>query len=143
MDRKVRKLRPLASEAKLPSGWMRAIREGLGMSTAQLARRMGVSQAEVVRMEKREARGAVTLSTLERAAAALGCRLVYALVPEVPLEEMVEKRARQAARRLLGRVVQTMALEDQQTDRHALNDQLEELAKELREKARPEVWQDP
>lgn len=143
MDRRLQALRPLAESAKLPNGWLRAIREGLGMSSAELGRRLGIAQGDVVRMEQREARGAIALETLERAAAAMGCRVVYAVVPETSLEEMVVERSRQAARRLMGRVTHTMALESQQPDADVLEEQVEELAKELREKARPEVWEEP
>src|SRR5688572_16631363 len=67
-------------------GWIRAIREALGMTTAQLATRLGVRQPSVVAIEQSEERGSIELATLRRAAEALNCSLVYALVPKQPLE---------------------------------------------------------
>jgi predicted DNA-binding mobile mystery protein A len=47
-------------------GWIRAIREALGMSTAQLAQRMGVRQPSVVGLERSEEKGSIELATLRR-----------------------------------------------------------------------------
>jgi predicted DNA-binding mobile mystery protein A len=60
------------------------------MTMAQLARRLDVSQPRIVAIERAEVSGAISLATLERAAEALGCSLVYALVPRASLEKTVE-----------------------------------------------------
>jgi len=82
---------------------------------------MGVKQPRVVELEKAEAAGAVTLQTLERAAEALGCRLVYVLVPHRPLDETLRARATAAAESHLKAIEQSMRLEaqgvDQKTER--------------------------
>jgi predicted DNA-binding mobile mystery protein A len=83
------------------------------MTTAQFARRLGVSQPRIIELEKSEVTGGVTLHTLQRAAEALGCRLVYALVPERPLAETVRDRAKLVAEGQLASVEHTMRLEDQ------------------------------
>jgi predicted DNA-binding mobile mystery protein A len=83
------------------------------MTTAQLGRRLGVSQPRIVELEQSEVSGGVTLNTLQRAAEALGCRLVYALVPERPLAETVRERAELIAGRQSRAVEHTMRLEDQ------------------------------
>jgi predicted DNA-binding mobile mystery protein A len=74
-------------------GWVRTLRDALGMSVAQLAVRMNVSPSRVSQIERAEEAGALHLSTLGRAAQALNCRLVYALVPDEPLEDMVMRQA--------------------------------------------------
>jgi predicted DNA-binding mobile mystery protein A len=94
-------------------GWVRAIREALGMTAADLAERMGVSQPSVTRLEKSERDRGARLDTLIRAADALECDFVYALVPRRPLDEMVNGQARRRARERVGQVAHTMALEDQ------------------------------
>jgi predicted DNA-binding mobile mystery protein A len=113
LDKRFAALRPLAKGARPPKGWLRAIRDALGMTTAQFARRLGVSQPRIIELEKSELTGGVTLHTLQRAAEALGCRLVYALVPERPLAETVRDRANLVAERQLAPVEHTMRLEDQ------------------------------
>ncbi len=94
-------------------GWIKAIREGLGMSSEQLAKRLGVKQPSVVALEQSEARGTIELATLRRAAAALDCTLVYALIPNKPLETIVRDRARMLVRRRRAAVEHSMLLEDQ------------------------------
>jgi predicted DNA-binding mobile mystery protein A len=113
LDARFTDLRPLAAIHRPPKGWIRAVRDALGMTTAQLARRLGVSQPRVVELQQAEVTGSVTLHTLQRAAEALGCRFVYALVPEKPLAETVEKRAEFVADRQLASVQHSMSLEDQ------------------------------
>lgn len=83
------------------------------MTTAQFGRRLGVSQPRIVELEQSEVGGSVTLHTLQRAAEALGCRLVYALIPEKPLAETVRERAELVAERQQAAVEHTMRLEDQ------------------------------
>ena len=94
-------------------GWIKAIREGLGMTSAQLATRMGIRQPSVAELEKSEAEKRITLASLERVAEALDCRLVYMLVPNQPLSARVTKRANEMAEEQLAAVNQTMKLEQQ------------------------------
>jgi predicted DNA-binding mobile mystery protein A len=113
LDKRFTGLRPLAQSPRPPKGWLRAIRDALGMTTAQFARRLGVSQPRIIELEQSEVSGSVTLNTLQRAAEALGCRLVYVLIPEKPLAETVSARTELIAGRQLKAVEQTMRLEDQ------------------------------
>jgi predicted DNA-binding mobile mystery protein A len=78
-------------------GWIRTIRDALGMSGFDLAVRMGVTQPRVRQLERAEANGSITLGSLDRAAAAMRCRLCYVLVPEEPLVSMVHAQARAKA----------------------------------------------
>jgi predicted DNA-binding mobile mystery protein A len=77
-----------------PKGWMRAIRDALGMTGAQFARRLENRPQSVEALEKSEANGSIQLKTLRRAAEALDCTLVYALVPNTSLEGAVSARAK-------------------------------------------------
>lgn len=114
LDHRFADLRPFIENAARPSrGWVRAIRDALGMTTAQLGARMGVSQPRIVELEKAEIHGAITLHSLERAAEAMNCRVVYALVPMKPLTQTLQERAEGMARQQLTSVEQTMRLEDQ------------------------------
>ncbi|HLW93509.1 MAG TPA: mobile mystery protein A [Roseiarcus sp.] len=140
LDKRFTALRPLAKSPRPPKGWLRAVRDALGMTTAQYARRLGVSQPRIVELEQSEASGSVTLHTLQRAAKALGCRLVYALVPERPLADSVRERAETVAARQLADIEHTMRLEDQavtskQVGKDMLRQRIEEL---LRRPAR--LW---
>jgi predicted DNA-binding mobile mystery protein A len=115
LDERLAAFKEMRQESRPPKGWIRALRDALGMSGSQLGKRVGVSAQTVERIEKSEAAGTIQLSTLRRAAEALDCTLVYALVPNTSLESMVKARAREIALRDLGRVSHTMKLEAQQT----------------------------
>lgn len=106
---------PLRRLARPPRGWVRAVREALGMSASALAVRLGTTGGAVTRLEQSEAADRVRLDTLRRAADALGCDLVYLLVPRRKLTTVVRERAQQLARREVAAVQQTMRLEDQAT----------------------------
>ena len=69
------------------------------MSTAQLAKRLGVRQPSIVDLERSEEKGSIELATLRRVAEALDCSLVYAFVPNQPLEMTIRARARALLRR--------------------------------------------
>jgi len=112
-------------------GWIRAIRQGLGMSATQLAARLNVIRQSVEAYERSEAAGKITLESLNKVAEALDCRLVYALVPVKPLEQMQRDRATKLADALLNPVAHTMKLEDQAMSEQEAKRQREQLAKLL------------
>ena len=82
--------RPLTVPAE---GWIRAVRLQQNLQGKQLAKRMRVSPARISVLEKDERRGAVTLKMMQRAAEALDCRFVYALVPK-PTPQKAKPRIR-------------------------------------------------
>jgi len=113
--------------ARPPRGWVRTIREALGMSAAVLAGRLGITAGAVIRLEQSEAADRIRLETLRRAADAVGCDLVYLLVPRRPLTAVVRERARELAHLQAVATEQTMRLEDQATGKASeLEDRLAE-----------------
>ncbi len=71
-----------------------------------------------MQLERAEAEDRITLRSLRSAAAALGCDLLYALVPKAnTLEALVEERARAQAKKHVMGVEHSMALEDQAVGR--------------------------
>ena len=108
-----------------PKGWIRAIRDALGMSGSQLGRRLGITAQTVQDLEKSEATGKTQLNSLRKAADAMDCVLVYALVPGDGLEAMVERRACSLAFEALRRVSRSMALEDQQVADHEFDTRIQ------------------
>ena len=121
--------------------WIRELREAMGMSAAQLARRLGVSRATVTQMERDEKTGAITLKRLERAAEALECTLGYVLVPKRPLGDLVRERAQAVASQLIGQVDQAMALEAQDTSADERARAIGNLAADLVRRGRG-LWRD-
>jgi predicted DNA-binding mobile mystery protein A len=140
LDKRLNFLRNSDGLSRPPRGWIRAVREALGMTSAQLGRRLGVSQPTALAYEKGEVSKSITLDSLERAAHALECRLVYALVPRRPLRELAEERARAIARKRLRAVSHSMALEDQRVEESDEKEHLERLVAQLLEGPGSALW---
>lgn len=143
LDETLRKLRPLRDMSVPPRGWIRAIRDALGMSGRQLADRLNVYKARTSRMEKDELAGAVSLKTMQRVAEALDCSFVYGFVPRTSLANAVRDQAKRVASKRMERASHTMALEDQalsqEEDEKALSNMIEELVE-----SRPStLWDEP
>lgn len=102
------------------------------MSGAALGGRLGVTAGAVTRLEQSEAADRIRLDTLRRTADALGCDLVYVLVPRRPLTTVVRQRARELAHTQIAAVEQNMRLEDQATG--ATKEMEDQLTEELIER---------
>jgi predicted DNA-binding mobile mystery protein A len=137
-----RRLGPASRYAAPVRGWIKAIREALGMSTAQLAERLKIKQPSVVQLEQSEAAGAIELRTLRRVAAALDCTLVYALVPNQPIETMIRDRARVFARRRREYVEHSMLLEDQNVAQKVSSKEVEARLDEVVRETNPRLFWD-
>ena len=83
------------------------------MSAAQLAARLNVTRQTIRDLEQSEATGKITVDSLNKLASAMGCRVIYALVPEKPLDEMQRERAKKIADSLVMPVSHSMKLEAQ------------------------------
>jgi predicted DNA-binding mobile mystery protein A len=142
LERRHAPLRDQHELIRTPRGWIRAVREAHGMTTRQLARRMGKVQSAVVEMEQSEARDSISLSTLRQAAEALDCTLVYALVPNRPIDDLLRVRAADLASQQLARASHTMALENQGLDRAAQDAERERLIDALLRGSPARLWDD-
>lgn len=125
-------------------GWIKAIRLALNMTADQFAIRLGVKRARVNQLEKAEVNDAVTLRSLRDAADALGCEVVYAIVPKnhQTLEDILRARAQQIAKERIARVSHSMALEAQTIDKDNLKNQQEDLIRSLLENLNKKFWSD-
>jgi predicted DNA-binding mobile mystery protein A len=110
LDARLKKLPPIDSPR---GGWIRAIREALGMTRAQLARRLGVTPQSLLGFEDREGKETITIAKLRQAAEAMECELRIAFVPRSSLEGTVRRQAAVKARLERRRFLHTMRLEDQ------------------------------
>ncbi len=133
----------LSGEKRPPIGWIKAIRGALGITTGQLARRLGINQTGVVRYEQREAEGKITLETLNDVARAMHCKVVYAIVPDdgfQSLEEILNHQADVAAKAILKKVSHSMRLEKQEVSGKDKGSQQIRLANELKENLDSRLW---
>lgn len=123
LDNKLSKLREFSVQGLTSIGWIKTIRDALGMTSKDLASRVGVNQSRIIHMEQAEPDGNIKISTMKRIADALEMDFVYALVPRTSLNEMVREQARLLALKKMERLDHTMRLE------------MQELSAEEKEKA--------
>lgn len=123
-------------------GWIKTMRQALDMSGAQLARRMSKGRAAIMKAEKHERSGALTLRSLESAAAAMNCRVVYALVPEKSITDILLKRATEKARQIVESADMHMALESQTLSEKQRKSEKKRLAEELLQTMPSDFWDD-
>jgi predicted DNA-binding mobile mystery protein A len=123
-----------------PRGWLKAIRESLGLTERQQAERLGITGSTLHKSELAEAEERITLGQLRKLAEGLDCELVYALVPRKPLTQVVEDRARSIALREVGDVAHTMSLEDQRPATDRLRKQVEQRTAELLRGRWSDLW---
>jgi predicted DNA-binding mobile mystery protein A len=141
LDRRLSKLNHEAV-AMPPFGWVRAIREALGMSPQKLADRLGVSRPRVNAIEKAEVTGSTTIKTLRETAEAMNCKFVYAIVPVSTLDDIVLEQAAKKADVELARHHHTMRLENQAMDKRDLAAERERLTLEILVGSSRRLWDD-
>jgi predicted DNA-binding mobile mystery protein A len=143
LDELYRPLLPVVQD--LPTGaWIRDVRQALGMSAVQMAKMLGIAPPTLKKLEQNEASKTITIKTLQKIADVLGCRLVYALVPQPgvgSLDAILKQRATLVATRIVSQVSHTMALEDQSVSAKERASQIEELAIELIQTMDKRLWE--
>ena len=121
-------------------GWVRAIRESLGMTLEAFGQRLNVTRATAHQIERAEVAESITIKRLRAAADALGCDLSIQLVPRQSLDMMVKELAYEIARAEFEWLNHTMVLENQ-----AINDKdrdkfIETIADDLIERRDSRIW---
>ena len=73
---------------------MRAVRQALRVQVAEIAEKMGVNRSVVFDLEASEVKRTINLNSMSRMAEAMGCNLVYGIVPEGgnTLDALAERR---------------------------------------------------
>lgn len=136
----LQKFRPLLDISMPPKGWIRAVRDALGMNGRQLADRLNVTRQRAALIEKDELGNSATLKTMRRVAEALDCIFVYAFVPRQSLEHTLHEQAKRVVKKRLARVSHTMMLEDQELSNIDQEQAINDLVKELVETQPSTLW---
>ncbi len=136
LDDRFKKIQAITSFGAPSNGWIRSIREAIGMSAADLGNRLGIAPQSVLTLEKSELNGRAQMDSLKKAAEALDCTFVYALIPNSSLEDFVQRQLRKVATEKMKKVSHSMKLEDQEI---AFNQSLyAEFLKEFEDS--PLIW---
>ena len=126
-----------------PEGWLRTVRNALGMSGAEVGKRLGVTRARVTQAEHAELTGGVTLKSMQTAAEAMGCRFVYAIIPSSGrIDDIITAQARKKAAAIVGTASQHMALENQKLPDARIAEEVERLTREIAKEMPSDFWSD-
>jgi predicted DNA-binding mobile mystery protein A len=116
LDKQLSQVKSNAALARPVYGWIKTIRSAIGMTSTQFAKRLGIAQSRASVIERSEIEDSLTLKTLQKAASAVNCRLVYFLIPEKTLKEMVQDQTSKFVKAETQAVVHSMKLENQGVD---------------------------
>lgn len=124
-----------------PIGWIKAIRNSLGMSMEQLGKKISITKQGVMDIEKREKEGAITIKSMQEIAKAIDMQFVYGFVPDAgSLDQMIEMRALEIAKTIVQRTSTTMKLEDQANSKERIEKAIKERATEIINKTPKILW---
>jgi predicted DNA-binding mobile mystery protein A len=121
-------------------GWIKTIREVLGMSARQLGQKTNVTPERIFKIESDELKSKLTMATLEKMAVALNCKFVYGFVPNSSLTQIIENAAEEKAKSQLQIVSHTMSLEDQKVSNEASQEQAQLLKGDLLQGNIRRIW---
>ncbi|HET8816629.1 MAG TPA: mobile mystery protein A [Pseudidiomarina sp.] len=131
----------LTSLRSPPDGWLSGLRNALGMSGVQVAKRAGVSRNAIYQAERNELNGAITIKQMQKFAEAMGGRFVYAIVPDNgEVADLIRTQARRKAEALVMRASAHMALEMQSLTKQQIEQRIDELTSELIRDMPTDFW---
>lgn len=141
LNSKMLSVAPLQKQVAPPTGWIKALRFALGMSSRQLGNKLSITRQGALDMERREKDGSITLNTLRQTADALDMHLVYGFVPkDGSLDAWIERKARELATAIVMRASQTMKLEDQENSGIRIQKAIEEKASAFKNELPKILW---
>jgi ribosome-binding protein aMBF1 (putative translation factor) len=94
LDKELRYYR-LADRYRNPTqDLLRAVRQALGIPMKEIARELKMNRSVIFRLERSQERGTISILGIGRVAEAMGCKVVYAIIPinGGTLEELAENR---------------------------------------------------
>ena len=131
----------LQKVAPPPTGWIKAIRNAIGMSMLQLGNRLSITKQSVQDMESREKDGSITIKALRETARVLDMQLIYGFVPnDGTLEALVDRKAKELATQIVLRTSNTMKLEDQENTKQRIEKAIQERAIAIKNEMPKTLW---
>lgn len=119
---------------------IRSIRKQLGMSQRVLAKRSGIPQATISRIEQGQEN--VELSTLCRLLHSMSCDLVIAPLLRGSIETIRQEQAKKIAQRQVQYLTGTMNLEQQEPDPKFIESLMKQEIEKLLQGASSQLWED-
>ncbi len=135
LDKKTSDLKSAKNIVPQSSGWIKTVREAIGMTVSQLAARLGVTQPRITKMESNEDN--LKLSTMKKAAEAMNCEFVYYFKPRTTFQNLVDEQAQKKAAEVLKTVNVNMSLENQEI---AEDEVVKDFASDLINTKIKQIW---
>ncbi|MBO4858667.1 MAG: mobile mystery protein A [Treponema sp.] len=136
LDKKTSELKSANNIIPHGFGWINTVREAIGMTAIQLAKRLGVSQPRITKMETNEEN--LKLSTMKKTAEAMNCEFVYYFKPKTTFQNLVEEQSQKKAAEILKSVNINMALEDQEI---SADENIKDFATDLINSKIKQIWE--
>ena len=131
----------LQKVAPPPTGWIKAIRNAIGMSMLQLGKRLSITKQSVQDIERREKDGSISIKALREAARALDMQLIYGFVPnDGSLEALIDRKAKELATQIVQRTSNSMKLEDQENSKQRIEKAIDERATIIKNEMPKTLW---
>jgi predicted DNA-binding mobile mystery protein A len=141
LDHKLQIFKKLSNNSIPAQGWIKTLRTALNMSLKQMAQLSNMSAQGVRDLELREKDQTISLKALKEAGEALNMTLVYGFISNGgSLEEMIEKRAREIAVKIVKRTATTMSLEDQANTNERLKQAVDEMTQDIKREVPKSLW---
>ncbi|MBJ7881001.1 mobile mystery protein A [Gelidibacter salicanalis] len=141
LDRKLKGFREAVQVTQPTIGWLKTVRVSIGMSLQQVADKLAITKQSVQEIEIREKEGSITLNSLKETANALDMQLVYGLVPkDGTIDDLIERKAKELALRIVSRTSNTMKLEDQENSKERLQKAIEERKAIIKNEMPKSLW---
>ena len=141
LDRKLEPFKGIEVENIPTTGWIKNIRTALNMSLEQLGKKINITKQGVKKIEEREVSGSITIKILKTVGKALGMYFVYGFVAiDDSVENFVDKKAKELAKKVVFRTNQNMKLEDQGNTNEQISSAIEELSAEFKRKMLKSLW---
>lgn len=124
-----------------PTGWIKGIRNALGMSMQQLGNKLSITKQSVQEIEQREKEGRITIKSLREVACAMDMQLVYGFVPnDGSLDALIDRKAKELAIQIVMRTTNTMKLEDQHNSAERLEQAIQERTIAIKNEMPKILW---
>lgn len=141
LDKKIASYATLKQVAIPPTGWIKAIRNALGMSMQQIGKKLSITKQSIQEIEQREKDGSITLKSLKVVARAMDMQLVYGFVPnDGSLDALIDRKAKDLAKRIVMRTSNTMKLEDQENSNQRIESAIQERANSIKNEMPKILW---
>ncbi len=141
LDQKLKPFQKMTSVPVPERGWINTIRTTLNMTMAQLGAKLNITRQGVKKIEESEANGTITIKAMKEVAIAMDMKFVYSLIPkDGTIDELIHKKAKQLAKKIVLRTNQNMKLEDQGIGDEKISKIIKDLADEIKREVRKSLW---